>query len=339
MEYSCWSESSWSGLALTGRRCTVDLALLTLFNQIWIHPLLDRIMIGATLGGFAALPALGCVLLIGRERKVGLAILVGLAISLLVTFVFQFLALRPRPEAVRLLLPTPNFPSYPSGHAAMAFSAALVVGLSYRRLQGWGLALAGAGLIAFSRVYVGHHYPSDILGGAVLGAGVGAACYGLIAAHTHSTTSPRPGLSNESISGQADQRPAAGRDRPGWTWLLWPQIAIALIVSQMAYLGMLPFDLLRWPLVDKALHFLLVGSIAFWLDLWLRGRTIKVGRWAVPLAVLIPFSLALLEEGVQFFSPLRSADVFDLLSDLAGLLFFWWLSTKSSIASEIPLHK
>ncbi|HEX9924555.1 MAG TPA: VanZ family protein [Anaerolineae bacterium] len=310
------------------RRCTIDLTLLTLFNQVWIHPLLDRIMIGLTLAGFASLPVLGVILLIGRERKVGLAILVGLAISLLFTLMLQFSALRPRPEAVRLLLPTPNFPSYPSGHAAAAFSTALVVGLSYRRLRWWGLALAGAGLIAFSRVYVGHHYPSDILGGAVLGASIGAACYGLIVAQTRSTASPRPGSSNKSAPDEADQRPATGRDRPGWMWLLWPQIAIAVIVSQMAYLNILPTRVLEWPFVDKTLHFLLIGSIAFWLNLWLRGRTIKVGSWAIPLAVLIPFFLALLEEGVQFFSPVRSADLFDLLSDLAGLLFFWWLSHK-----------
>jgi len=305
------------------RSYPIDFTLFTFFNQTLAYPWLDPVMIGLTLAGFASLPVLGVILLIGRERKVGLTILVGLAVSLLFTLLLQFSTLRPRPEAVRLLLPTPNFPSYPSGHAAAAFCTAVVVGLSYRRLHWWGLALAGAGLIAFSRVYIGHHYPSDILGGAVLGASVGAACYGLIVAHTRSTTSPPPGLSSE-----ADQKPTTGRDRPGWMWLLWPQIAIAVIVSHMAYLSILPTQVLQWPLVDKTLHFLLIGSIAFWLNLWLRGRTIKVGSWAIPLALLIPFSLALLEEGVQFFSPVRSADLFDLLSDLAGLMFFWWLSQK-----------
>ncbi len=204
---------------------------------------------------------------------------------------------------VRLLLPTPNFPSYPSGHAVAAFSTALVVGLSYRRLRWWGLALIGAGFIAFSRVYLGLHYPSDILGGAILGLGVGAAGYGLIVAR-------RPGQSS------------------GWPWLLWPQVALALIVTQMAYLDILPLTLLGWPLADKILHFLLVGSIAFWLNLWFRGRTVPVGAWSVPLALLLPLSGALLEEVAQLFSPLRTADLADLFSDMAGLLFFWWLSHK-----------
>jgi hypothetical protein len=293
-----------------------------------VHPLLDRLMVGLTIGGFLFLPALGVVLLKGRERRVGLAILVSLGVGLILTLTFQFLALRPRPEAVRLLLPTPNFPSYPSGHAVAAFGTALILGLSYRRGYWWALALIGASLIALSRVYVGHHYPSDILGGAVLGASVGAACFGLMVGYTHAggggPQSSWPGLATTT---QTDKLPA----KPGlwqWRWLLWLQVAIALIVTQMAYLDLLPLALLRWPLSDKVLHFLLVGSIAFWLNLWLRGRTLTIRSWPIPLALLIPLNLALLEEGIQFFSPLRSADLGDLLSDLAGLLFFWWLSQK-----------
>jgi VanZ family protein len=96
----------------------------------------------------------------------------------------------------------------------------------------------------------------------------------------------------------------------------------------MAYLDILPLWALRWPLADKILHFLLIGSIAFWLNIWFRGRTVPLLRWAVPLALLIPLTIALLEEGAQLYSPLRTADLTDLLSDLAGLLFFWGLSQK-----------
>ena len=58
--------------------------------------------------------------------------------------------------------------SFPSGHAANMFAACLLLGLIYRRWL-WPL-LALASLVAFSRVYVGVHYPSDVLAGAVLGA-------------------------------------------------------------------------------------------------------------------------------------------------------------------------
>lgn len=278
----------------------MDLTLLMFFNQTLADPLLDTIMIGVTYLGLALLPGWGVVLLLGKDRRTGLTILTSLVIGLALTFVFQYLALRPRPEQVRLLVPTPNFPSFPSGHATAAFSVAVIVALVYRRWYGWALALGGASLIALSRVYLGVHYPSDILGGAILGGGVGAACYGLILA-------PRS-------------------DQINWGWLLWPQIALAAVVTEMAYLHLLPWSLLSWPMADKVLHFILFGLIVFWLNLWLEGRMVRVGRWVMPLAVLAPLTIASLEEVVQAWSPVRTASLLDWSSDLAGMLFFWWLS-------------
>lgn len=280
----------------------MDLIILTFLNQTLSHPLLDSLMVGLSTGGLALLPLGGLVLLAGRNRKLGLAILASLAAALAFALVFQGLALRPRPNAVRLLLPTPGFPSFPSGHAAMAFAAATVVGLYSRQARGWAASLVAATLIGLSRVYLGLHYPSDIVAGAILGAGVGAAGYGLVVAR------------------QAG--PLA------WKWLLWPQIALALVITQMAYLDLLPLHLLRWPLADKVLHFLLIGSIAFWLNLWWKGRSVPVWGWAIPLALVVPLLVALLEELAQQLSPLRTADITDLLSDLAGLAVFWWLSQK-----------
>jgi undecaprenyl-diphosphatase len=281
----------------------MDQTLLTFFNQTLAHPLLDTFMLTVTYGGLALLPGLGIVLLFGQRRKVGLAILAAIAASLALTLTFQYLALRPRPEGVRLLLPTPNFPSFPSGHAATAFAVALVLALTYRRGRWWALALTGASLIAFSRVYLGYHYPSDIVGGAALGAGIGAASYGLIV--------------------------AARVDQPAWRWLLWPQIAIVVIVSLMAYLDILPWPLLKWPMADKTLHFLLFGAVVFWLNLWLEGRGLRLGRWLIPLAILLPLLIASSDEVAQFWSPVRTADLSDWSSDLAGMLFFWWLSCRA----------
>jgi undecaprenyl-diphosphatase len=289
----------------------MDIALLTFFNQIATHPFLDLTMLGLTISAPGLLAGFGVtMLLFEKERRIGLAVLTSLGIGVFLTLAFQFLVLRPRPEDVRLLWPMPNFPSYPSGHAAGAFAVVITAGLTYRRWRWWGVALIGATLVAFSRVYLGHHYPSDVLGGGVLGAAVGAACYGLIV---------RP----EIVSNTGEET-----EQPRWRWLLWPQIAIALIVTQVAYLDILPLYLLRWPLADKTLHFFLFGMVVFWLNIWFDGRAVQFGRRFLPLAVLIPFTYALLEEGAQFFSPLRSADPLDLLSDLAGMLVFWWLSQR-----------
>ena len=63
--------------------------------------------------------------------------------------------------------------SFPSGHAATAFAGA--VALSYLWRRGAPLFFLLAAAIAFSRVYVGVHFPGDVLAGAALGAVVGLA--------------------------------------------------------------------------------------------------------------------------------------------------------------------
>jgi undecaprenyl-diphosphatase len=275
----------------------MDNILLTFFNQTLASPLLDAVMVIITYAGLALLPAIGVMLIVAKQRRVGLAVLVALLVGEVFTLAFQFLALRPRPTDVRLIIPTPNFPSFPSGHAAAAFAVAAVLMLTYRRWRVWLPALIGASLIALSRVYLGVHYLSDILGGAVVGLGAGAACYGLF-----------------SLS------------RPDWRWLLWAQVAVVIVISEMAYLSILPDARLLKAPMDKILHFILFGAVTFWLNLWL-GRSAKIKF--VPLAVLIPFIVAVLEEGAQFFSPVRTADLTDLLSDLSGMIFFWWMSEQA----------
>lgn len=61
------------------------------------------------------------------------------------------------------------------------------------------------------------------------------------------------------------------------------------------------------------------GAVVFWLNLWLNNHSIAYRSWSFPLAIVLPFALAVLEEGLQAFSPLRTADLTDLLSDLIGM--------------------
>ena len=63
--------------------------------------------------------------------------------------------------------------SFPAGHAATAFAGALLVAAIAPRLAPWVGALAL--LIGFTRVYDGVHYPSDVVGGAMIGIAVGTA--------------------------------------------------------------------------------------------------------------------------------------------------------------------
>src|SRR5262245_31034078 len=57
--------------------------------------------------------------------------------------------------------------SWPSGHTQAAFAAAVVVGEILRRARWWLLALAA--LVGLSRIYVGAHFPLDVVSGAAIG--------------------------------------------------------------------------------------------------------------------------------------------------------------------------
>jgi undecaprenyl-diphosphatase len=73
----------------------------------------------------------------------------------------------------RPLVSTPHSGSFPSGHSATAFACATVIAWASPRLAVPAFVLAA--LVAWSRVYVGVHWPLDVLGGALLGLAVGAA--------------------------------------------------------------------------------------------------------------------------------------------------------------------
>jgi undecaprenyl-diphosphatase len=102
---------------------------------------------------------------------------------------------RDRPPLVypepKPLVHVPHTGAFPSGHSTTAFACATVLAWSDRRLAIPAYVLAA--LIAISRVYVGVHWPLDIIGGAVLGTLVATALLRLLAVPRRSLRAPQEG--------------------------------------------------------------------------------------------------------------------------------------------------
>ena len=102
---------------------------------------------------------------------------------------------RDRPPLVyaepRPLVSVPHSGAFPSGHASCAFAAATVIAYASRRLAVPAYALAA--LVAWSRVYVGVHWPLDVIGGAALGTLVAIALLRLLEAPRRSLRAPQAG--------------------------------------------------------------------------------------------------------------------------------------------------
>ena len=116
-----------------------------------------------------------------RERRSGAVLATASAgLSLLLNQPIAHLVDRARPYLAHpghahLLIARSHDPSFPSDHATGAFALAFAIWL-YDRAFG-GILLAIAAILSFARVYVGTHYPSDVVAGALIGMAVVAALY------------------------------------------------------------------------------------------------------------------------------------------------------------------
>ena len=117
------------------------------------------------------------LLAVKRYRRQGLAVGCALVTDLvLCNLILKPLVGRARPftvQAVDLLIAPPTDASFPSGHTAASFAAVFALKASGSPL--WKPALAVAVVMAFSRLYLYVHWPSDVLGGVLVGAAAGYA--------------------------------------------------------------------------------------------------------------------------------------------------------------------
>lgn len=152
----------------------MDFKILYLIDGLH-NPILDKIMIFFTNLGDAGIfwIALAVLLLFFKKtRKCGLLMLISMLCGVIIgNGILKNLIKRARPcwidTSIPLLIPNPEDFSFPSGHTLASFEACIMIFMHNRK---WGIgAIVLALLIAFSRLYLFVHFPTDVLGGAILG--------------------------------------------------------------------------------------------------------------------------------------------------------------------------
>lgn len=143
-----------------------------------------------------------------RGRRAAIATMAGMLAAIgLVQGPLKATFKRNRPFASRLAVvvgPRPVDSSFPSGHTAGSFAAAVVLSSFYPRHRSLLLGVASA--VGFSRVYLGHHFGSDVLVGAAVGSGLGGLAAGLFRI--------RIGQPLDAEDGAPPQREPTRRRRP-----------------------------------------------------------------------------------------------------------------------------
>ena len=157
----------------------MDFAILDFIQENLRCGFLDTVMPAVTVLGKVGIIwiILAVVLVIfPKTRKAGGAIAVALILHVIVVNIgLKPFVDRQRPfeinTAIELIAKAPHDGSFPSGHASASFAAATAAFLYNKEIGIAAFVLAA--LIAFSRLYLYFHFPTDVLGGIVIGIGLG----------------------------------------------------------------------------------------------------------------------------------------------------------------------
>lgn len=153
----------------------IDLKILDLIKIFLIHPVLDQLLYFLTWvgnkGGVWIL--ISIVLLFKKEnRKIGVKVIIALLLGLILgDIILKPMIGRIRPflkySDITTIIDGIGIYSFPSGHTTSSFAASITIFMNNKKIGRFLILLASG--IAFSRLYFMVHYPSDVIGGIVLG--------------------------------------------------------------------------------------------------------------------------------------------------------------------------
>ena len=163
----------------------IDLAILRFFNVTLSTPVLDKLFIYICDFGIWAWPLAVVIIALlwkGNAKERWMVLLVIVAVAIIDPAIYRILKplfgrLRPcHNQMLDWVIPVGGCGgkySFPSSHAANLFGVAVVAGSFYKRARYYLYPLAV--MVSIGRIYLGVHYPSDTVAGAVFGAAIGIA--------------------------------------------------------------------------------------------------------------------------------------------------------------------
>lgn len=167
-------------LVITGLSQAFDTWLVLAINHAYLGPQLSSLLVIASEYGreYFWIPIVAVMLIFGKRDMKTLAIELAVlfVVGIIVGEAMKFAMYRPRPfdtlSGITTRVPMSTDSSYPSGHALIVSIGAIFALSAFVRSRR-GRAVAGllaleAALVMYSRVYVGVHYPLDVLGGLFL---------------------------------------------------------------------------------------------------------------------------------------------------------------------------
>ncbi len=171
-----------------------DLTVFKLINEKWNVPALDSFFAAVAIYGreYFWIPVVALMWILGgafnneKARKGALMLVIVFIVIIIVGLALKQVYYRPRPflnpvlaSVDHVLVPKDLDSSFPSGHALIVAGGAAVAFLFLRKRYSIPLVIEAA-LVSYSRVYVGVHYPTDVLAGIFLGVGIAFIIYSLL---------------------------------------------------------------------------------------------------------------------------------------------------------------